>query len=354
MSALTWFVPLLILLLHSSTTQAAAGSTAPTVDSLCLSEILINTPQPYDAGEIGAAQRKADSAREAIQQGANFEDIAKKYSDGPSAVYGGALGVFKRGQLAKSIEDKVFAMKVGEVSDVIRTKQGFTILKVTECGLMSGVRGASGPPGCGQIDVLTDTQGVDFGPYLRLMLSRVRENWYHLIPDSAKLKKGKVAIEFAITKDGKVADMRLVAGSGDRDLDRAAWGGISTSTPFPSLPSDFAGPYIALRWHFCYNPDTKAKPGIAVSISAPGDLEVRVGASEVVTATVTGTKENAVEWSVTGSGCSGSACGKMADGLYLAPTVLPNPPTVTVTAISKAYPSASASVTVHMVQAPPH
>ena len=88
--------------------------------------------------------------------------------------------------------------------------------------------------------------------------------------------------------------------------------------------------------------------------TSSGDLQVPVGGSEVVTATVTGTKENAVEWNVTGSGCSRSACGKMADGLYLAPTVLPNPPIVTVTAVSKADPTASASVTVHIGQAPPH
>jgi TonB family protein len=212
----------------------------------------------------------------------------------------------------------------------------------------------TGSQRCGALEVISDTRGVDFGPYLRLMLSQVRENWYRLIPDSAKLKKRKVAIEFAITPDGKVADMLLTAGSGDGALDRAAWGGISTSNPFPPLPSDFTGPYLALRFRFCYNLDAKTKSGIAVSISAPGDLQVPAGGSEVVTATVTGTKENAVEWNVAGSGCSGSACGKMADGLYVAPTVLPNPPIITLTAVSKADPTASASVTVHIVQAPPH
>ncbi len=61
-----------------------------------------------------------------------FEDVAKKYSDGPSAADGGALGIFKRGKLAKELEDKTFAMKAGEVTDVIRTKQGYVILKVVE------------------------------------------------------------------------------------------------------------------------------------------------------------------------------------------------------------------------------
>ncbi len=58
--------------------------------------------------------------------------MAKKYSEGPSASQGGDLGIFKRGALAKELEDKTFAMKTGDVSEVIRTKQGYVILKVTE------------------------------------------------------------------------------------------------------------------------------------------------------------------------------------------------------------------------------
>jgi TonB family protein len=107
----------------------------------------------------------------------------------------------------------------------------------------------------GALEILSDTQGVDFGPYLQRILQVVRENWYHLIPESAEMKKGKLAIEFAITKDGKVADMRLMATSGDTALDRPAWGAITASNPFPPLPNEFSGPYLALRFRFYYNPD---------------------------------------------------------------------------------------------------
>ena len=68
------------------------------------------------------------------------------------------------------------------------------------------------------------------------------------------LKKGKVQIEFVILPDGKVAGMRLIGESGDVALDRAAWGGITASNPFSPLPSEFHGPYLALRFHFYYNP----------------------------------------------------------------------------------------------------
>src|SRR5579864_7725337 len=107
----------------------------------------------------------------------------------------------------------------------------------------------------GALEILSDTQGVDFGPYLQRILEDVRQNWYLLIPQSAEMKKGKLAIEFAITKDGKVADMRLIASSGDVALDRPAWGSITNSNPFPPLPTDFTGPYLALRFRFYYNPD---------------------------------------------------------------------------------------------------
>jgi len=118
-------------------------------------------------------------------------------------------------------------------------------------GLGTGAHGRQ----LGALEILSDTQGVDFGPYLQRILEDVRENWYRLIPESAEMKKGKLAIEFAITKDGKVADMRLVATSNDTALDRAAWGGITASDPFPPLPRDFTGQYLALRFRFFYNPD---------------------------------------------------------------------------------------------------
>lgn len=108
-----------------------------------LSEILVSTAPKQASGEqntpvtpteedIGAAQQKAGELLESIRQGTAFDEAARKSSDGPTADQGGDLGYFKRGMLAKELEDKTFAMKAGDVSDVIRTRQGFIILKVTE------------------------------------------------------------------------------------------------------------------------------------------------------------------------------------------------------------------------------
>src|SRR5271156_4292670 len=113
------------------------------------------------------------------------------------------------------------------------------------------------------IDVLSDTTGVDFGAYLQGVLKTVKRNWYNFIPASARaprMLRGGVSVEFAILKTGKIAGMKRVESSGDVSLDKAAWTGISDSR-FPPLPAEFTGQYIALRFHFVYNP---AEPSDAI------------------------------------------------------------------------------------------
>jgi len=129
--------------------------------------------QADEAAALAAAEAKANDLLKQIQAGASFEDMAKKDSDGPSASQGGDLGAFKRGTLAKELEDKTFAMKSGEVSDVIRTKQGYVILKVTS-HQMAGI-----PP-------LKDIEGrvqealymQRLQPALRVYLAKLREDAY--------------------------------------------------------------------------------------------------------------------------------------------------------------------------------
>lgn len=117
--------------------------------------------------------------------------------------------------------------------------------------------------GLGGIDVLTDTMGVDFGPYLQRVLKTVKQNWYNLSPPSARaprMMRGVVSIEFAILKTGKIAGMKLVESTVDAPLGNAAWHAI-TDTRFPPLPAEFSGQYLGLRFHFVYNP---AKPSDVV------------------------------------------------------------------------------------------
>jgi len=152
----------------SSGPDAAAGSPPATPDPGAEA-----AKQAAEEAAWAAAEAKADDLLKQIHDGASFEDIAKKSSDGPTAADGGNLGVFKRGVLAKELEDKTFAMKAGDVSDVTRTKQGYVILKVTEH------RAAGIPP---LKDVQNRVQDALYyeklQPALREYLTKLREEAY--------------------------------------------------------------------------------------------------------------------------------------------------------------------------------
>ena len=147
-------------------------------------------------------------------------------------------------------------------------KPGVSAASGAPRGAFSAANGAVASPlqGAGSqaashsnVDVLSDTMGVNFGPYLSQILRAVRANWYSRIPESARaplMKRGQVSIQFAILKTGQIAAMQVVGTSGDASLDGAAIVGINQSGPFPPLPAQFQGQYLALRFHFFYNPDT--------------------------------------------------------------------------------------------------
>ena len=118
-----------------------------------------------------------------------------------------------------------------------------------------GGRGGKGSVGAG-IEMLTDTQGVDFNDYLRRIYYIVKNNWYAVMPPSVSLgDQGVVSLQFRIMRDGSVPDGMPVQvfGSGKEPLDRAAYSSIRASNPFPPLPGQFTGPYIELRYTYYYN-----------------------------------------------------------------------------------------------------
>jgi len=88
---------------------------------------------------------------------------------------------------------------------------------------------------------------------------------------------------------------------------------------------------------------------VSVSIS-PTMTQVATGATQQFVATVTGNSNTAVSWSVTGGGCGGAACGKIStSGLYTAPSAVPNPALISVTATSVVDPTKSATAAVTIV-----
>jgi len=97
-----------------------------------LSEILVPTPADATEAVVAQAQAKAEDIAAKLKAGAKFDETAKTYSGGPTASQGGDLGLFKRGALAKVLEDQTFSLPAGGFTAPIRTRQGFVILKVTE------------------------------------------------------------------------------------------------------------------------------------------------------------------------------------------------------------------------------
>jgi outer membrane biosynthesis protein TonB len=106
------------------------------------------------------------------------------------------------------------------------------------------------------VEVLSDTQGVDFGPYLRRILSDIKRTWIPQIPEEARPplnKQGETLIRFTILPDGRIGAMNLDASSQDTAIDRACWGGITGVGQFPPLPANFKGPNLELRIDFLTN-----------------------------------------------------------------------------------------------------
>jgi len=101
-------------------------------ESVRLSEILIASSPSDDDAKQAAAKAKAADIEAKLHQGGDFAQLAKSFSDGSTATEGGELGQFKRGTLAPVLETQTFALKTGQYTDPILTKQGLVIFKVTQ------------------------------------------------------------------------------------------------------------------------------------------------------------------------------------------------------------------------------
>lgn len=102
-------------------------------ESVKLGEILISTgTQPDDEKKLAEAKAKADDIEARLHAGGDFSQLARSFSEGTTAAAGGDLGQYKRGQLGQVFEDKTFGLKAGEITEPIRTKQGYVILKVIQ------------------------------------------------------------------------------------------------------------------------------------------------------------------------------------------------------------------------------
>ena len=94
--------------------------------------ILIKVDQNADASEKAKARKTIKEIQQKLDNGEEFAELAKEYSQGPSGAKGGALGYFRRGQMVKPFEDAAFSMEANEVSDLVETTFGYHLIKVID------------------------------------------------------------------------------------------------------------------------------------------------------------------------------------------------------------------------------
>jgi len=142
-------------------------------ESVHLSEILIPTAADASDAQLAAADAQAKKIEAQLKAGADFAQLAKQDSSGPTAQQGGDLGEFHRGALAKVLEDQTFNLPAGGHTQPIRTRQGYVILKVTQ-------HVPGGIPPLQQVEPQVE-QAVymeQIEPALRKYLTRLREEAY--------------------------------------------------------------------------------------------------------------------------------------------------------------------------------
>ena len=168
-------------------------------EQVYLSEILVST-DGKSPDDYPALKKKAEDLLDRVKKGEDFGELAKRYSDGQTAKQGGDMGAFGRGQLAKSLEDQVFKMNRGDMTDVIQTKAGFEILRVEE-----HYQAGEQPYDKVEGEISNKFYQDKMQPALRSYLAELREESYLTIKpgyvDSAAVGGNSVIEEVAPTPD---------------------------------------------------------------------------------------------------------------------------------------------------------
>ncbi|MGH7837681.1 MAG: peptidylprolyl isomerase [Candidatus Binataceae bacterium] len=168
-------------------------------EEVVLSEIFLNT-QGMAPQEIEAVRNKAEDLRNRVLKGEDFTQLATRYSEGSTAKQGGDLGTFERGQLSSQLEDVVFKMSKGQITDVVQTKTGFEILKVVD-----HFQAGQQPINKVEDEIMNKIYMTRVQPAMRQFLAQLREESYVMVKpgytDSAAVPGATVIQEVAPTPD---------------------------------------------------------------------------------------------------------------------------------------------------------
>jgi peptidyl-prolyl cis-trans isomerase SurA len=142
-------------------------------EMVVLREIFVST-ENKPAADVPALRKKAENLRERVlKNGDDFGELAKRFSDSPTAQQSGELGAYERSKLAPDISEKVFALNRNQMTDVIETKTGFEILQVRE-------RYDAGQQELGKVEPEISNKLYEdkMEPALRAYLQTLREDSY--------------------------------------------------------------------------------------------------------------------------------------------------------------------------------
>ena len=169
-------------------------------EQVVLSEIFLST-EGKSPEEVESVQKKAEDLRNRVMKGDEFSEIAKRYSEGSTAKdRGGELGTFPKGELDQKLEEVVFKMEKGQVTDVIQTKTGFEVLKV-ENHFQAGLQ----PVDKVENEIMNRLYMQKMEPQMRDYLGQLREESYVMVKpgytDSAAVAGASVITEVQPTPD---------------------------------------------------------------------------------------------------------------------------------------------------------
>ena len=146
-----------------------------------------------------------------------------------------------------------------------------SLLVVCACAAAGGLKpdpDRSGPPRSGTASrvvdptIQFDTKGVDFTPWLRGFVARVRSNWF--VSAAAMSRKGHVVITFRVQRNGDITDLVVREPSSVAAFNDSAYRAMLNSSPLASLPSDYPGESAFFIVTFYYNespsPQRKNRP----------------------------------------------------------------------------------------------
>lgn len=101
-----------------------------TPEQVHVRHIVIFVDEDADEDQKESARKKIEDVQEKLLKGDDFAELARQFSDGPSAPDGGDLGVFQRGDMIKPFEDAAFELEVGKISDIVITPNGYHLIQL--------------------------------------------------------------------------------------------------------------------------------------------------------------------------------------------------------------------------------